>query len=47
MLILPVGVAGNILDPARVTVKDSLAVATVGCLVFGVGWLLQRAAHQR
>ena len=33
MLILPVGMAGNILDPDHVSVKDSLVVAAVGVFI--------------
>jgi hypothetical protein len=47
MLILPIGMAGNILDPDHVSVKDSLLIAAVGCLVFGAGWVLQQATRPK
>jgi len=47
MLILPVGMAGNILQPEKVTVQDSLMVAAVGVAVFVVGWLIQQAGRPR
>ena len=47
MLILPVGMAGNILDPDHVSVKDSLVVAAIGCLVFGAGWVLQQTTRPK
>jgi hypothetical protein len=47
MLILPVGMAGNILRPEQITVKDSLVIAGVGIVVFGIGWLLQQAGRPR
>jgi hypothetical protein len=47
MLITPVGLAGNILEPEKVTVQDSLMVAAVGVAVFVVGWLVQQASRPR
>ncbi len=46
MIILPVGMAGNIVRPEQVTVQDSLVIAGVGAVVFGVGWLLQQAGRR-
>jgi hypothetical protein len=45
MIILPVGVVGNILDQTKVTLQDSLMVAAVGLGVFGLGWVLQQAGR--
>jgi hypothetical protein len=42
LLILPVGVAGNLARPEEVTVKTSLTIAVVGMVVFGLGWLIQQ-----
>lgn len=42
MILLPVGMAGNIVRPEQVTVQESLAVAGIAIAVFGVGWLLQQ-----
>jgi hypothetical protein len=47
MVILPVGMVGNILDEHKVRVQDSLMVAAVGVAVFVVGWLLQQAGRPR
>lgn len=42
MILLPVGMAGNIVRPEQVTVQESLAVAGIAIAIFGVGWLLQQ-----
>jgi hypothetical protein len=42
LLILPVGVAGNVARPEAVGVRESLAIAIGGIAVFGAGWLLQQ-----
>jgi len=42
LLILPVGVAGNVARPEMVGVRASLVIAVGGILVFMVGWLLQQ-----
>jgi hypothetical protein len=47
MLILPVGMAGNIVRPEQITVQDSLTIAVVGIAVFGFGWLLQQFGRSR
>ena len=44
MLILPVGVAGNIARPEFVGVRASLGIASAGIIVFVVGWLIQQGA---
>ncbi len=41
LLIVPVGVAGNLARPEEVTVKTSLAIALFGGSVFFLGWLIQ------
>jgi len=46
MIILPVGMAGNIVRPEQISVQDSLVVAGVGIVVFGVGWLLQQFGRE-
>jgi hypothetical protein len=43
MLVLPGGMVGNMIDPARVDVKTSLMVAGAGIIVFTIGYLLQQA----
>jgi hypothetical protein len=47
MLILPVGMVGNIVRPAQISVQESLVVAGAGVAVFMLGWLLQQAGRQR
>lgn len=46
MLILPVGVAGNMAREDLVDLKTSLAIAAAGIAVFAVGWLLQQAGKR-
>jgi hypothetical protein len=43
MLVMPVGVVGNVIDPQRVDVKTTLTVAGAGMIVFTLGWLMQQA----
>jgi hypothetical protein len=47
MIILPLGMAGNIVRPEQVTVQESLTIAGIGVVVFGLGWLLQQAGRSR
>ncbi len=47
MIVAPVGVAGNVLDPEKVRVQDSLAIAAVGIAVFVAGWLIQQVARPK
>ncbi|HEY1376821.1 MAG TPA: hypothetical protein VGF55_08500 [Gemmataceae bacterium] len=47
MIILPVGMAGNIVRPEQISVRDSLVIAGVGVVVFGAGWLLQQLGRGR
>jgi hypothetical protein len=47
MVILPVGMAGNIVRPEQITVQESLVIAGVGLGVFALGWLLQQAGRSR
>lgn len=42
MILLPVGMAGNIVRPDQVTVQESLIIAGIAIAVFGIGWLLQQ-----
>jgi hypothetical protein len=42
LLILPVGVAGNVARPDLVGVRGSLTIAILGMMVFGMGWLIQQ-----
>jgi uncharacterized membrane protein YGL010W len=47
MIILPVGMVGNIMRPELISVQNSLVIAGVGIAVFGVGWLLQQVGRPR
>jgi hypothetical protein len=47
MIVLPVGMAGNIVRPEQISVQESLAIAGVGVAIFIVGWLIQQAAKPR
>lgn len=42
LVLLPVGIAGNLAQPERVTLWVSLTIAAVGIAVFYLGWLLAR-----
>jgi hypothetical protein len=43
MLILPVGLVGNVVRQEEVSLKTSLMIAAIGMVVFFLGWLLQQA----
>ena len=45
LVILPVGVAGNLARPEEVTVKATLLIAGAGVGVFYVGRLLQKSGE--
>ena len=45
LLIMPVGVAGNLARPEQVGVAAELAILGGGLGVFGLGWLLQQGAR--
>jgi hypothetical protein len=47
MIVVPVGMVGNIVQPEKITVQESLVVAASGLIVFGVGWLLQQIGRPR
>jgi hypothetical protein len=47
MIVLPVGMIGNMADPVRVDIKTSLMIAGAGILLFTAGWLLQQAARPK
>jgi hypothetical protein len=47
MIILPIGMVGNIYDATLISVQESLVIAGVGIVVFGIGWLLQQAGGPR
>lgn len=45
MILLPIGIAGNVADPARVDLKTSLTISAVGVLVFIAGYLIQQTGR--
>jgi hypothetical protein len=47
LLILPVAIAGNVADPERMDLKQSLGLSALGVLVFGAGWLVQQTGRPR
>jgi uncharacterized membrane protein YGL010W len=47
MIVLPVGMVGNIVRPELVSVQYSLVIAGVGIAVFALGWLLQQVGRSR
>lgn len=44
LLILPIGVSGNLARPDDISVKSSLMIAAVGAVIFYLGWLIQQKA---
>lgn len=46
LVLLPVGIAGNIAREEQIDLKTSLAISGTGVLVFFVGWLLQQASRR-
>ncbi len=46
MMLLPLGVAGNLADETRVDLRTSLTISGFGVAVFIVGYLLQQAGKQ-
>jgi hypothetical protein len=51
LVILPVAISGNVAERAEgepfLSLKDSLALSTVGVLMFVLGWLLQQSSKPR
>jgi hypothetical protein len=50
LLICPVGIAGNVIEKngePLVPLKVSLMIASIGVLVFALGWLLQQSVRPR
>lgn len=44
MLIAPIGMAGNIINPDAVSLGTSLSVAVFGAVIFAIGWSIARPA---
>jgi hypothetical protein len=44
LLVLPVGVAGNVARPDAVDLKQSLGIAALGIALFSLGWFIQSKA---
>jgi hypothetical protein len=47
MILLPIGIAGNVADPQRIDLKTSLTISGVGVLVFIVGYLIQQVGRPK
>ena len=47
LVILPIAIAGNVADPERMDLRQSLTLSGAGIAVFSLGWLLQKAARRR
>jgi hypothetical protein len=47
MILLPIGMAGNILRPEVISVQESLVCGGVGVVVFMAGWLVQQLGRPR
>ena len=45
MILLPIGIAGNVADPQRVDLKTSLTISGIGVLVFIVGYMIQQTGR--
>lgn len=45
LVILPIAIAGNVADPERVDLRQSLTLSGVGVVVFSLGWLAQQAGR--
>lgn len=43
LIILPLAVAGNVVDQQQVNLKQSLTMSAIGMIIFFLGWLLQRS----
>jgi hypothetical protein len=46
LILLPVGIAGNVARPEIVGIREVLIITTVGIGVFYLGWLLQRSSNR-
>ena len=42
MILLPIGIAGNVADPVRIDLKTSLSISGIGVVVFIAGYLIQQ-----
>ena len=46
MIVLPLGVAGNVARPDEIDLRASLTISAVGVAIFLVGYLLQQAGKK-
>lgn len=42
LLIMPVGLAGNLANREAVGTREELGILLLGLAVFGIGWMMQR-----
>ena len=46
MILLPVGIAGNLARPDEVDLRTSLTISAIGIIVFGAGYFLQQMGRK-
>ena len=47
MIVLPLGVAGNMARPDEIDLRTSLTISGIGVGIFAVGYLLQQAGKKQ
>lgn len=47
LVLLPIGIAGNVARPGEFNVWYTLGVSAAGIIAFMLGWLLQQASGKR
>jgi hypothetical protein len=47
MILLPIGIAGNLAREDLIDLKTSLTISGIGVAVFAVGWLVQQSSKGR
>ena len=47
MILLPVGVVGNLMPDKPLDLSTSLRISGLGIIVFCLGWLMQQAGRPR
>ena len=46
LVLLPIGIAGNLSRPGEFTVWYTLGVSGAGIIIFTLGWMLQQAVRK-
>jgi hypothetical protein len=47
MILLPIGLAGNIADPDRISPKTIYLFTGAGIVLFALGWFLQESSRSK